>query len=113
MTGMGLACAGQFVVDFRKPPSIERFKRLCLSGGGAGVLTTMSVVALLGVIPLGMDPGIRRRVLLLAALAIVTVAAVYFVWCHQAIQHSPSRRTYHPDFAEDDEGNPTRPGDGR
>lgn len=110
LPAVSVLCAVRFIHIRRHwPPSVERFHSLCEVGGVAAFC--FAIMGVLGFRQLATDlgPGVRDRITIVLGMCLLTAGAAYMAWCYLAIQHYPGRRPRHPDFAEDEDGNPVRP----
>jgi hypothetical protein len=91
-----------------KRQSVERFSRLCQSGGWFVIAITAAAFMLFENWSTDRSVGIRRLPMTYAWWSLAIAAAGYFTWYGISLKNFESRHRVDPDFAEDDEGNPQR-----
>lgn len=105
----GIGSAGDAVrIAIFKPRSQERFDSLCHRLSAAAIAIVFGAIGLFGQVDLGMDSRMRSRASMVMYLCVPVCLIVYFLW-YQHASKNYGMQNVHPDFSEDDQGNPVRP----
>jgi amino acid permease len=105
----GLGSAGDAVrIAITKPRSQERFHSLCHRLSAAAIAMVVGAIGLFGQVDLGMDSRMRSRASMVMYLCVPVCLIAYFGW-YQHVSKNYGIQKSHPDFGEDEEGNPLRP----
>jgi len=84
-------------------PSLERFRRVCIFSGLSALFFASVALGLLS----RFQPSVDEWVAVLILFSLATGISACLIWFYLTAQ-SYGRKPNHPDFAEDDEGNPIR-----